>query len=59
METALRRAIEDNRLELAYQPICDLNTQKPVAFEALARWIDTDGTVRSPSDFIPVAENPG
>ncbi len=59
METALRRAIEDNRLELAYQPICDLTTHKPVAFEALARWIDGDGTVHSPSDFIPVAEESG
>ena len=59
METALRRAIENDRLRLAYQPICDLASRRVVAFEALARWTDEDGREISPADFIPVAEESG
>jgi len=59
LETALRRAIENDRLRLAFQPICDLATQRIVAFEALARWTDDDGCEVPPSKFIPVAEECG
>ncbi|WP_294234362.1 bifunctional diguanylate cyclase/phosphodiesterase [uncultured Sphingomonas sp.] len=59
METALRRAIEQDELHLAYQPICDLSSGKTVAFEALARWRDLSGVDHSPVDFIPVAEESG
>ncbi|KQO58938.1 diguanylate cyclase [Sphingomonas sp. Leaf257] len=59
METALRRAIEQEELHLAYQPICDLSTGRIVAFEALARWRDAEGRDHSPADFIPVAEESG
>ncbi|MES2097846.1 MAG: bifunctional diguanylate cyclase/phosphodiesterase [Pseudomonadota bacterium] len=59
IETDLRRAIENGALRLSYQPICDLATGKIVAFESLARWTDDYGTVHSPNDFIPVAEESG
>jgi diguanylate cyclase (GGDEF)-like protein len=59
METALRRAIEQEELHLAYQPICDLSTGRTIAFEALARWRDAEGRDHSPADFIPVAEESG
>ncbi|MES3154380.1 putative bifunctional diguanylate cyclase/phosphodiesterase [Sphingomonas faeni] len=59
METMLRRAIEDRRLRLAYQPICDLATGRIVSFEALARWTDDEGWAHSPTDFIAVAEESG
>ncbi len=59
METALRRAIEDRQLRLTYQPICDLATNRIIAFEALARWTDRDGREYAPNDFIPVAEESG
>ncbi|MFM9827834.1 MAG: putative bifunctional diguanylate cyclase/phosphodiesterase [Sphingomonas sp.] len=59
METALRRAIETNKLRLTYQAICDLATGQIVAFEALARWRDDDGNELSPVNFIPVAEESG
>lgn len=58
METALRRAIEERRLRLAYQPICDLATGAITSFEALARWTE-DGRELSPCEFIPVAEESG
>ncbi|MEG3167578.1 bifunctional diguanylate cyclase/phosphodiesterase [Sphingomonas sp. LB3N6] len=59
METALRRAIENRELRLAYQPICDLATGRIVSFEALARWTDLQGQVHCPTNFIPVAEESG
>ena len=59
METALRRAIEDRRLRLTFQPICSLATGRVVAFESLARWMDEDGRDCSPDQFIPVAEESG
>ena len=59
METALRRAIENRQLRLAYQPISDLATGRIVSFEALARWTDEQGQHHSPIDFIPVAEESG
>jgi diguanylate cyclase (GGDEF)-like protein len=59
METALRRAIEQRQLRLAYQPICDLATGAISSFEALARWTDADGIHHSPVSFIPVAEESG
>ncbi len=59
METALRRAIENRELQLAYQPICDLSTGRIVSFEALARWTDASGQRHCPTAFIPVAEESG
>ena len=59
METALRRAIEERQLRLAFQPICDLASGSIVSFEALARWRDHRGVEHEPSNFIPVAEESG
>lgn len=59
METALRRAIEERQLRLAFQPICDLASGSIVSFEALARWRDDRGVEHEPSAFIPVAEESG
>ena len=58
IETSLRRAIEAERLNLAFQPVIDLATGKVEGFEALARWRQ-DGADVSPSTFIPVAEESG
>ncbi|OWK32921.1 putative bifunctional diguanylate cyclase/phosphodiesterase [Sphingomonas mucosissima] len=59
METALRRAVEAEQLQLHYQPIHDLATGRIVAFEALARWTDENGSEIAPADFISVAEESG
>ncbi|GAA6748446.1 bifunctional diguanylate cyclase/phosphodiesterase [Thermus brockianus] len=49
---ALRHDLEREKgLWLAYQPIVDLKTGKPVALEALLRW-----RLASPGEFIPLAE---
>ena len=58
VETALRRAIEADRLTLAFQPVLDLQTGRVAGFEALARWRE-DGVDISPGTFITVAEDSG
>jgi len=59
LETELRHAIEDRRLHLAFQPICDLASGRIVAFETLTRWVRDDGFEISPCEFIPAAEESG
>jgi diguanylate cyclase (GGDEF)-like protein/PAS domain S-box-containing protein len=58
MESKLRRAIEERRLEVAYQPIVQTATRRVVGFEALCRWRDHQGLVE-PSEFVPIAEETG
>jgi diguanylate cyclase (GGDEF)-like protein len=58
IETSLRRAIEAERLSLAFQPVIELATGRVAGFEALARWQE-DGAAVPPSTFIPVAEESG
>ncbi|NCC06374.1 MAG: EAL domain-containing protein, partial [Proteobacteria bacterium] len=52
----LRLALDAGEIEAFFQPVIDLDTQKIVGAEALARWRKSDGTLVSPVDFIPVAE---
>ncbi|RJF90674.1 putative bifunctional diguanylate cyclase/phosphodiesterase [Sphingomonas cavernae] len=59
LETELRRAVEGNRLHLAFQPLIDLSNDRVAGFEALARWQDEEHGEISPTDFIPVAEESG
>lgn len=55
----LQQAIRDERLELFYQPIIDLETSRPVKVEALLRWHSpTQGNVL-PVKFIALAEEHG
>jgi diguanylate cyclase (GGDEF)-like protein/PAS domain S-box-containing protein len=58
MEAELRKAIEERRLEIAYQPIVQAATGRIVGFEALCRWPDHQGLVE-PSEFVPIAEETG
>ena len=43
-------------MRVAYQPIMDLQSRRPIAVEALLRWRQASGYVVSPNEFIPVAE---
>lgn len=55
----LQQAIRDERVEVYYQPIVDLETSRPVKVEALLRWRSpTRGDV-SPVKFIALAEEHG
>jgi diguanylate cyclase (GGDEF)-like protein len=59
VETALYRALDRRELRMYHQPILDLNTGDVVGFEALMRWQQSDGTIVSPAEFIPIAEDTG
>jgi diguanylate cyclase (GGDEF)-like protein len=59
VETALFRAMERDELRLHYQPILETSTSEVTGFEALMRWQQADGTVVSPAEFIPIAEETG
>jgi len=57
--TRLRKAVEGQRWTLHYQPILELATGRMQGVEALIRWMEPDGTMIPPGDFIPVAEELG
>jgi diguanylate cyclase (GGDEF)-like protein len=59
IETDLRRAIDNDQLELHYQPIRWLEGNQIVGVEALVRWRRPDGTLIQPGEFLPVAEETG
>ena len=59
LKADLRRAIDNDELELDYQPIVDLDGLRTSSVEALVRWRHpTRGRVR-PDEFIPLAEETG
>ncbi|MFK7731524.1 MAG: EAL domain-containing protein [Pseudomonadales bacterium] len=59
LEQELRAAIESREIQPFFQPQCALKTGKWSGAEALARWIKPDGSVVSPADFVPLAEETG
>lgn len=59
LETDLRKAIERDELEVYYQPIVDLDSQRIIGLESLARWTHADMGVIPPDKFIPIAEEIG
>jgi diguanylate cyclase (GGDEF)-like protein len=59
LEHGLRRAVAQGELSVAYQPIVENQTRRPLGFEALVRWQDPERGTIPPSDFIPVAEETG
>jgi diguanylate cyclase (GGDEF)-like protein len=52
----LRRAIEDDSLELEYQPIISLEDMRTVGVEALLRWWHPERGAVAPASFIPFVE---
>lgn len=59
LRSQLQQAIDNETLQLYYQPIIDFSTGKIVSVEALMRWTLNDGTAISPLEFIPLAEATG
>lgn len=58
VEARLRHALANRELVLEYQPIIDLRSGRPAAFEALLRW-RSEGQMMRPDLFIPIAEDMG
>jgi len=52
-------AIDENRIELALQPVVDARTRQITFHEALIRIRRKDGTLMDPESFLPTAERIG
>lgn len=59
IEDDLRKALDANQLVVYYQPKVDLDSRRPVGFEALVRWIHPQYGLLGPDTFIPIAEESG
>jgi EAL domain-containing protein (putative c-di-GMP-specific phosphodiesterase class I) len=59
LESALRKALENGRITVHYQPKVDLASGRMTGMEALARWVREDGSLVQPQEFIPLAEETG
>ena len=59
LETNLREAIRLGEMNIVFQPIVELATQRIVSYEALLRWKHPKFGDVSPSEFIPIAEDTG
>ena len=59
LEADLRSALENNEIEIAYQPIVRLSEMRVAGFEALLRWQHPRLGLLAPGDFIDIAEESG
>ena len=59
IKRCLDSALENNTVEVFFQPIVDSHTQQIVAAEALARLRNDNGELIPPGLFIPIAEKSG
>ena len=56
LERIVRDAVEHGRFQVHYQPVFEMNGNRLVGFEALARLPGPDGAFIPPAVFIPLAE---
>jgi diguanylate cyclase (GGDEF)-like protein len=59
IEQKLRGPDIASELDLAFQPIVDVDTGQPVSFEALARWSNPELGIVPPDMFVTIAERSG
>ncbi len=59
LEKNLRVAIEEDQLELYFQPQIDIQTGKLYGAEALVRWSHPDYGIIPPNGFIPALDDTG
>ena len=55
----LRTAIENNDIDVAYQPLINSDQKTIISIEALARWQHNEIGNITPDEFIPMAEQMG
>ena len=56
VQTALRQALNEDRIRPWYQPVVRLTDNAVMGYEALVRWERADGTVLEPAQFFDAAE---
>ena len=59
IESSLRTALSSRQLDVHYQPIVDIESQRVVALEALLRWKHPNHGYVRPERFVNVAEEAG
>ena len=59
LEQQMRSAVENGVFEVFYQAKVAVEDASVIGMEALVRWRNTDGSLISPADFIPLAEETG
>jgi len=59
LKAAMRQALRNDELSLAYQPVVCLKSHKVIGCEALARWHHPEFGTIAPGVFIPIAEEMG
>ena len=59
LENKLRQVIQDQSLQVHYQPRCDAASLKIIGVEALVRWNHPERGLLLPEQFIPLAEETG
>jgi len=59
IENLIRKSLENNTLEVYYQPIFDVHSKRIISAEALVRLHDAEIGSISPEEFIPVCEKNG
>ncbi|HWY91090.1 MAG TPA: EAL domain-containing protein [Solirubrobacteraceae bacterium] len=55
----IRAALDEGRLTLYAQPVVETASRRTTQHELLVRMIDTDGSLVSPAQFLPIAERFG
>jgi diguanylate cyclase (GGDEF)-like protein len=58
-ESELKNAVQQNELEVYFQPKVEIARRKVCGVEALVRWRTQTGRFMPASDFIPIAERAG
>ncbi|NDV85781.1 EAL domain-containing protein [Aurantimonas aggregata] len=59
MELDLKAALDEDQIELFYQPFIDAGQRRVSGFEALLRWRHPGQGTIAPSVFVPLAEESG
>jgi diguanylate cyclase (GGDEF)-like protein/PAS domain S-box-containing protein len=59
LEAGLRAALQNNELELYFQPIIELANNRIHSLEAQIRWRHPERGLLDPEEFIPLAEETG
>ena len=59
LEVSLRQGLDENELELHYQPIVTTDGSEVIGVEALVRWRSPKRGMLSPQQFVPIAEETG
>jgi diguanylate cyclase (GGDEF)-like protein len=58
-EGELAAAVRNEEFVVAYQPLIDMRSGRPIGAEALVRWDHPTKGIRTPDEFIPLAEETG